>query len=222
MSGDAQALRFFTSGLQILFGTMYNRPNYGGISLDVTLEEIHAYNSQTSQYPVQSGSTVIDNVIKTPTVVRMRCIVSDSSISTYQTFVEDVGRDLNRLTAGNIGLRSITTLEALIRLQEERIPTVLVTGIRVYQNMILTNMKLPRSRDTGRALIFELEFTEVMLATVSVSKDLFQPETIRTPIAQKQFPPIVSQGVRTLIAINPFKFQAAGWAFSLIRSVVGF
>lgn len=216
------AISFGVSSLQILFSQMYNRPNYGGISLDVTLDEMHTYNSHTSQYPVQSGSTVVDNVIKTPTVVRMRCIVSDSNIPTYNTIIETIGDALNTVTSGNIGLRSITTLEALIRLQEDRLPTVLVTGIRVYQNMILTNMKLPRNRGTGRALVFELEFTEVMLATVSVSKDLFSVSKIKESIAKRQFPPIVSQGVRTLIAINPFKSQSAGWAFSLIRSVVGF
>lgn len=160
---------------------VYNSPSVNSIPLYCTLTETHAYESRTSQYPVQSGSTIIDNVIQSPTVVTMRVLVSDTPIevSTARISVGE-GDTISSEYTGTQGIISITTMEALTRLQNLRAPSTLVTGIKVYENMVLTKMDIPRTEKTGRALFFNLEFTEILVSQVSVDSKAIDPKYINS------------------------------------------
>lgn len=168
-----------TTTTLVLFGNSeYNRPQVNGVELYCALSERHVYESKTTQYPVQSGSTIIDNVVQSPTVVTMQVLVSDTPI----TPVLPTARGAQDLTATNErtidGSLSINTMNDLIRIQDAREPVTLVTGIKVYKNMVLTKMDVPRDNKTGRALIFELEFSEIMNANVAIAQGEIDPKYI--------------------------------------------
>lgn len=214
---------------------IYNLPSVNSIPLYCTLTETHAYESRTSQYPVQSGSTIIDNVIQSPTVITMRILVSDTPIEVSAPRpVTKEGDPPTTEYTGTQGLISITTMEALIRIQELRQPCTLVTGIKVYENMVLTKMDIPRTERTGRALFFDLEFSEIMVSQVSVDGSVIDPKyvvstrlsdgTITPPFpknaskeaedrsittitnrAVEQFSPLEKLGAWQVKAVNKFK-----------------
>lgn len=227
-------LALVNNGLQILFGSLYNQPSYGGISFDVVTDEDHQYVSLVSQFPIQSGSTVIDNVIKTPTKVRMKALVSDTPYRLFEAQLEAVGRGISFVANGNAGLRSITALEALIRLQESRQPLTLVTGIQVYDNMILTKLNVPRDKRTGQMLVFDMEFQQTMLATVQLAVQGFDTAKIRSstetpatagdPVTslQDKFSRIVAQGTAKLRDINQLKNEVIGSTFRFINGLARF
>ena len=217
----------------VLFGKVYNFPSAGGIPLYCTITESHMYESKTSQYPVQSGSTVIDNVIQSPTVVRMRSLVSDSPITTIFNMrsnsivdnIESVSRGVDTVEKAlnwkNIGSYSITAMEALIKLQEQRLPITLVTGIKVYNNMILTKMVVPRDPNTGRALFFDLEFSEIMTSTVSISELAIDPQRMSNLSTVQRFSQAISTGTQVLRTLNRARSGEIGIVFKAISSKIG-
>jgi hypothetical protein len=163
----------------------------------------------------------------------MRSLVSDSPITTIFNMrsnsivdnIESVSRGVDTVEKAlnwkNIGSYSITAMEALIKLQEQRLPITLVTGIKVYNNMILTKMVVPRDPNTGRALFFDLEFSEIMTSTVSVSELAIDPQSMSNLATVQRFSQSISTGTQTLRLLNRARSGEIGVVFKAISSKIG-
>jgi hypothetical protein len=153
----------------------------------------------------------------------MRALVTDTPIgdtASAQDFVQGTEL-LTYIAQGNVGLVSTTVLEALVRLQDERIAATLVTGIKVYENMVLTKMTVPRDSNTGQALFFDLEFSEIMQSNVSVEQNSINEKYIESNPLKQQFAPLVKAGSIALQAINSFKRGSISRVFGLVSKVTG-
>ncbi|MBC17082.1 MAG: hypothetical protein CL942_08525 [Desulfovibrio sp.] len=130
--------------------SVYVRParSIGGLVMDVTVEENHNDDLEITDHPVENGANVTDHAFMQPPTVSITAGVSDSG----GTSTGDK--------------RSVEAYEKLLELQKKREPFDLITGKRVYKNMLIRSLSTTTDKETENALIFTAELREVIMATV--------------------------------------------------------
>jgi hypothetical protein len=134
--------------LSILYGKKYNQTDIGGVELDATLVEEHRYTSRVTSYPIEDGTLISDHIINEPDVVVIEGIVSDTPINILSQFN-----------------RSITAFNSLVRIHQNREVITVVTGIKVYPNMAIVGLDVPRDIKTGQSLRFNIELQKINFDT---------------------------------------------------------
>lgn len=148
-----------TATIGLLFGRKYPRSNVQGVFLDATISEDHHYVSRATQFPIENGSVITDHVINEPDTLSLSGVVSDSPLAFLSAFN-----------------RSTDAFNRLVRIHELKERVTVVTGIKVYENMIMTSLSVPRTVETGQALNFVMEFQQVILdATVQLNLNANDP-----------------------------------------------
>lgn len=160
-----------TATIGLLFGRKYVRSDVAGVFLDATISEDHTYVSRVTQFPIENGRVITDHVINEPDTLSLTGIVSDSPLEILSPFN-----------------RSVDAFNRLIRIHELKERITVVTGIKVYDNMIMTSLSVPRNLESGQALTFVMEFQKVLLdSTVQLNlnaNDPFNKATDRIPREQ--------------------------------------
>ena len=113
---------------------------------DGFISEEHAVRISKTSYPVETGGSLVDHAVVQPRTLKLVGWVSD--------LLAPEGR------RGNPSRGSDAWLQ-LTRLVESREPFLVVTMLGVYPSMLITSLKAPVDRTTGRALRFEMELEEV-------------------------------------------------------------
>ena len=113
---------------------------------DGFISEEHAVRLSKTSYPVETGGSLVDHAVVQPRTLKLVGWVSD--------LLAPEGR------RGNPS-RSIDAWLQLNRLVESREPFLAVTMLGAYPSMLITSLKAPVDRTTGRALRFEMELEEV-------------------------------------------------------------
>lgn len=135
--------------LSVLYGKKYPKSevqsDFGSIVFDTIVQEDHRYTSKVTSYPIETGTIISDHILKDPDVVSLSGIVSDTP--------------LNILAPFN---RSQAAFNQLVSLQARRIVVDVVTGIKVYKNMAITKLEVPRNINTGQTLTFNIEFQKII------------------------------------------------------------
>ena len=113
---------------------------------DGFISEEHAVRISKTSYPVETGGSLVDHAVVQPRTLKLVGWVSD--------LLAPEGR------RGNPSRGSDAWLQ-LTRLVESREPFLVVTMLGAYPSMLITSLKAPVDRTTGRALRFEMELEEV-------------------------------------------------------------
>ena len=113
---------------------------------DGFISEEHAVRVSKTSYPVETGGSLVDHAVVEPRTLKLVGWVSD--------LLAPEGR------RGSPS-RGIDAWLQLTRLLESREPFLVVTLLDVYPSMLITSLKAPVDRTTGRALRFEMELEEV-------------------------------------------------------------
>lgn len=175
------------------------------LELDASISEQHGFESEVTEHPVEEGADIADHVRARPIVVTIEGVVSDAPIGPVAT----------RRTAN--ALPSDDALAKLLAIRDAREPVTIQTTLgnkspnevgKVYQNMVLTSLSIPRDSATGFALRFSATFTQIQLVTnerttvrVSVprgAKKVNLGNKPSAPVAANAIPATVPQ-------VNPFK-----------------
>jgi hypothetical protein len=133
--------------LALLFGKKYDKTKVGNIFLDATIDENHSFTSNVTSYPVESGSNISDHIFNNPEKVNITGIVSDTPLNIFIPFN-----------------RSIDSFNVLLRMFYNKDIITLITGIKIYTNMVMTSLNVPRDVRTGESLTFTMEFKRVIIS----------------------------------------------------------
>ena len=115
--------------------------NLGGIPLDVVINENHTSEVNIPKHPVERGVKVSDHVWREPRDVEIECIIQGPGL--------------------------MDAYQALLDLQEEAEPFDFVTGLKVYENMLIEGLYPVRDKDYGRVLKFSASLQEVIIVSPS-------------------------------------------------------
>jgi len=133
-----------------------------GYALDASLTERHTFDSEVTEYPVEDGGDVTDNVRPKPIVVEIDGLISDTPIGN----MVDVRAHETSSPAGDLEfLPSEDALARLIAIRDAREPVTIETSLKLFENMAMTSLEVPRDARTGHALRFTATFQQVILIT---------------------------------------------------------
>lgn len=157
------------------------RRKIGSIALDVTIEERHTDTLQITQFPVLSGSVITDHSYKLPQTLSIKAgqgtgsdpKAEDTNITNvvfaktpdspypWQSanheelgVVQVDGGDRNRPTR---------TYKQLLSLQASREPFTVITGKRIYKNMLIRNLSVVTDQDTENVLVVSADLQEIII-----------------------------------------------------------
>lgn len=162
------------------------------IQLDCSLKENHSRASAATKFPVENGQTVSDHIIVSPFVLDITGIISDTPIGSLAGSLTEVATTLtNSLVppAGLLGAAagfalfsalssskspSVAAYEQLLSLQENAQAFDVLTSLKRYSSMWITDLSAPREADTGGALLFTVKLEQLLLVTPqSVNVQIF-------------------------------------------------
>lgn len=153
-----------------------------GFPIDAALSEDHAFDSTVTDYPVEKGADISDNIHASPIVITMDCVVSDSPLGqvavarAQQTASGGIGNVIsfgNKVAQSLPGLGgnpvpvtySIQAFAFLLALRNAKKLVTIRTSIGTFDNMVLTSMSVPRNKATGSSLSFKVTFKQIRLVT---------------------------------------------------------
>jgi len=142
-------LYFGGQWFQTAFGNLY-----GNIELDAVLDENHEWSAEATSNPVEVGAPVTDHVIDQSDKLKIRGFVTDTPL----TLSQSVSGLVNSGSVGNRTQAVFDLLHQLIKLKE---PMTVYTKHRIYDDMVLTNVTIPRSAGVGEAIEFSAEFINI-------------------------------------------------------------
>jgi hypothetical protein len=135
-------LYFGGQWFQTAFGNQY-----GNIELDAALDENHEWSAEATSNPVEQGAPVTDHVIEQSDKLTIKGFVTDTPLT--------VSQSLPQIS------RSQDVFDLLYQLIKLKEPLSVYTKHRVYDEMVLTNVTIPRAAGVGEAIEFTAEFVHV-------------------------------------------------------------
>lgn len=132
--------------LSLLFGKKYARTSVSNIVLDAVISEEHSYNSRVTNYPIETGLIISDHIINEPDTLQITGVISDTPLSFLAPFNN-----------------SINAFNSLVEIHNRKERITVVTGIKVYTNMIITSLQVPRNVQSGQSLTFVIDLQKVFL-----------------------------------------------------------
>lgn len=116
----------------------------GPFTATVTLEEIASDDLEITQHPVQQGAAITDHAYKLPATVSIVVMFGDDDAPLAETYAK------------------------LLELQAQRIPFDVVTGKRIYHNMLIRGLSQTTDAATENVLSIRLYLQEVILTELSI------------------------------------------------------
>jgi hypothetical protein len=179
------------------FKTLFGN-QFGNIELDANLDEAHEWAAEATTNPVEFGAPITDHVIETPDKIRIRGFVSDSpteSLMSEQGFARLAGL----FNGKKVSSKSQAVFDMLHKLIKAKEPITLYTKHRIYTEMIITSVNIPRASSVGEAIEFTVEFVhirKVKTKTTDVPKGIGQKKESKSPEAQKKTEPQKDAGTK--------------------------
>lgn len=137
------------------------RGNIGGVSIDATIHDAVGYSSQVTNYPVEDGSFISDNITIQPINLTLRGLISDTPLLATNTH-ENIGYNEESNS------RVKNAYEKLLDLYFNKEPFDVVTGLDVYEDVFFVSFDINRNADTGLALSFVAKFQNIEYATPKI------------------------------------------------------
>lgn len=129
--------------------------NYiAGLDIDCAISESHSYSNEVTEYPVESGSTISDNIRPKPIELSMECMITNSPLQHNTTITP--GRD--------------PVWDAYLYFKDnllaKREPVVVRTTLRTYDDMAIESVSIPRSKQDGAmSLHFTVQLKQIIVVT---------------------------------------------------------
>lgn len=139
------------AALQGFLNPVLVRPrSIGGFIADVTVAEIADDELEITDIPVESGAAITDHAYKRPARLIIRAGWSDSSAQ-----------------AGGNPVYDQQVYRAFLQLQASLDPFQVITGKRIYNNMLARRVSQTTDEATENALMMTVECREIILVTTS-------------------------------------------------------
>ena len=136
----------------------------GGIQLDAVISESHVNEVSLTNNPVEFGAEITDNAVVQPKQINILAEVSDTplGVAALGQIVDLVTGLFGTSTTDNI-TRSNAAYNAIIQLQEEREPIEIQTKLKLYTNMIITNVGVQQDKNTSRIVRMSIDLQQVII-----------------------------------------------------------
>jgi hypothetical protein len=134
------------------FGTSNNM-----IVLDAFISESHQYSNSVQAHPTEKASAITDDIVSDPFELDVEAVISPYGI----------GSD-DRTTPQ----RADNAYRQLMGLYHGKSRVSVMTGLRKYSNLVISNITIPRAKENSQTLRFSINFRQVrVVGSTSVAVD---------------------------------------------------
>lgn len=134
----------------------------GTVVIDAALRETHTRKSEVTSYPVEKGADVTDHVRRLPRELEIEGIVSDTPLG-LALIARNVTLGDEEVADASAQPYSVEAWQALEAIHDASLPVTVTTSLRLYTNMVMESLVVPRDAKTGAALRFTATFREVVI-----------------------------------------------------------
>lgn len=147
------------------------KKSIGGIELDAVLNETHNNQVRLTKNPVELGADITDHAVIEPKRINIVAEVSDTPLGTaaFGQIVDLITGLFGTSTTQNI-TRSNAAYNAMVQLMEQREPIEVQTKLRLYQNMVITDLSTTQDKDSSRIVLMTLNLEEVLITESQIVK----------------------------------------------------
>ena len=142
--------------------------------IDAVIRIDHEYTNRPTEYPIEDGAIISDHIRQSPERLTLEIVTTNSPIVVN---IDNTGKTQIRVDNSNIKQLAFNTwLEYAgyeINKQADTVegqvnsPQLLniVTDLKVYTNMVITNLTMPENRTVNDAIIASVSFQKIKKAT---------------------------------------------------------
>ncbi len=140
---------------------VYLPSSLGGVEFDAVISRDRNYSAEVPTYPVESGYSVSDAVLRSPLALNVTAFISNNPV----TWNRRLGGSQNRVT------KVIKQLEDLYFAGK---PVTFRSGNKYYSNMAITSLTIPETADKQNAVeiqisLQQIEITKAKTTTIPAS-----------------------------------------------------
>lgn len=182
---------------------------YPAIVFDATPTINPQHEAEITEYPVETGGKISDNIDLKPTVLSFDAIITNHPIGLEQAFVGNaaglVGGALTSTLGGISGTVATGVISAIgsnllgtsndrardhyqkiMDLFNKKKPLTVQTKMDQYANMVITSLSVPRDSTTGESIRFSISFREIRFAVPKTSRYKPKPAVEHTAAKQSE------------------------------------
>lgn len=129
----------------------------GQIEFDVLVEHEVNLSSEVTENPVEDGSPIHDHIINQAPKLRMVVALALAPVTWYERHGSDPGR----------------IDDAAAKLEEiwnARTPVTVATHSKIYEDMVITDLSIPRKQQDKKVLNVPIEFTKIRKVQVKTTQ----------------------------------------------------
>jgi hypothetical protein len=133
--------------VNFLFGNRFASGfKVGGFQADMTLEETHEFIAEPTEFPVEDRQTATDSVIKSPKKLTLVGFVTETPAAPLSFFA-----------------RKITDVfKTIEELYDKSEPLTVATSYKVYDNMLITRVIMPKNAPSSMEFTIELQEARII------------------------------------------------------------
>jgi hypothetical protein len=131
------------------------RVRIGSVEVDATIRQEHVAQAIVTSHPVELGADPADHVRSNPDTLTMDCVVSGTPLH--------AAPDIDPADPDALTPRIRRAYADLTRYKTDGELLTVRTSLRVYENMVITDLRVTREARTGVALAFTISLLAVRL-----------------------------------------------------------
>lgn len=161
----------------------------GNLVLDATMRENHGMTSKVTEFPVEDGAAISDNIVNNPREVTVEGLISNSPTQILGGRLDKQARGTvvnGKLFGKNIN-RAELAFQELERMHDAKELVTLVGRFKTYKNMAMTEAPVNRTPQDGDVIQFSVSFREVRKVSLQTAsfKALFTKKETAQPVKNK-------------------------------------
>lgn len=150
------------------------------LQLDCSVKETHSRSSPPTEFEIENGQTISDHIIVKPFSLKLTGLITDSPISLLSNLLTAgiskvlpnpgvLGKGASALALlpviGGTSSPSTAAYLQLLQMQSAALPVSVFTSLFLYKNMWIKDISVPRDAKTGKCLLFDVEFVQLLLVS---------------------------------------------------------
>lgn len=140
-----------------------------GFEIDGQLRVVPTMDSETTEFPVESGADLTDHVRQLPIEVEIEGIVSDTPIGGMKEIRNASQADRGAVPGPELPpdaqKPTALALAHFERIRSRRLPVTIQTATKLYERMAMIAFSPPRDARTGKAMRFTARFKQITVVT---------------------------------------------------------
>lgn len=122
------------------------------IEMDASLEELHTATVEVTSHPVENGADISDHIRRKPRSIRITGIVTNHPVTLFAFARTSIS-----------GTRAEQFFEALEKVMDAGTLISVFTTLRQYDNMVITEITVPRNAEKGNVVEATITFREIII-----------------------------------------------------------